>query len=97
MLGTAKEDIAKPDMANGCLRIVRKHAKNVLAMKTKVSASSYVLIFFIKFFSNISFILETTCKDLAKTCARYSKRGYCKTRYGKWMSKNCKKTCNKCN
>ena len=39
-------DYVKANMQNGCLRIVRKHAKNVLAMKTKVSASCYVLIFF---------------------------------------------------
>ena len=49
-----------------------------------------------KLFWNISFILETTCKDLARRCTHYNEYGLCEGKYAKWMSKNCKKTCKKC-
>ena len=52
--------------------------------------------FLFKFFWNISFILETTCKDLARRCTHYNEYGLCEGKYAKWMSKNCKKTCQKC-
>ena len=42
----------------------------------------------------VFFILET-CKDLAQTCTRYVKMGYCK-KHVSWMTRNCRKSCNKC-
>ena len=42
----------------------------------------------------VFFVLET-CKDLAQTCTRYVKKGYCK-KHVSWMTRNCRKSCNKC-
>ena len=42
----------------------------------------------------VFFVLET-CKDLAQTCTRYVKMGYCK-KHVSWMTRNCRKSCNKC-
>ena len=41
VLSTANMDIAKANMQDGCLEIVRKHVKNVLAMTQRVC---YVVI-----------------------------------------------------
>ena len=41
-------------------------------------------------------IFQGKCKNKNRKCEMYKRFGWCRRRYVSWMSKNCKKSCNKC-
>ena len=41
-------------------------------------------------------IFQGKCKNKNRKCEMYKSFGWCRRRYVSWMSKNCKKSCNKC-
>ena len=36
------------------------------------------------------------CRNRNHQCEKYERYGFCNGRYASWMSRNCKKSCNKC-
>ena len=41
-------------------------------------------------------IFQGKCENKNSNCEMFKEEGYCTKDYISWMSKNCKKSCNKC-
>ena len=63
---------------------LRMKKMRMLAVRPRIKCYVFFVLYFVD------------CEDKNSRCSEWAQKGYCRGRYGRWMSTNCPKSCKKC-